>query len=100
MTRIYVFKRLFKYVSKYKSKLLLIAVLGLIGVVFEVAKPLPIKLIIDNVLSDQPLPHFLSNLFTDTKEILLFTQQMYCSLVPDKAFYTVLKGIQLHTQYV
>jgi len=97
MTRIYVFKRFFQYVSKYKSKLVLIAVLGLIGAVFEVAKPLPIKLIIDNVLSYQPLPHFLSNLFTDTKEILLFTQQMFCSLVPDKALNTVLKGIQLHT---
>ena len=69
MTRIYVFKRLFQYVSRYKSKLLLIAVLGLIGVVFEVAKPLPIKLVIDNVLSNQPLPHFLSNLFADTSFI-------------------------------
>lgn len=66
MTRIYVFKRLFQYVSKYKSKLILIAVLGLIGVVFEVAKPLPIKLVIDNVLSSHPLPGFLSSLFADT----------------------------------
>ncbi|MEO7291936.1 MAG: ABC transporter ATP-binding protein, partial [Ginsengibacter sp.] len=65
MNQLYVFKRLLQYVSKYKSKLVLIAVLGLIGVVFEVAKPLPIKLVIDNVLSNQPLPHFLSNLFTD-----------------------------------
>ena len=65
MNQLYVFKRLLQYVSKYKSKLLLIAVLGLIGVVFEVAKPLPIKLVIDNVLSGHPLPHFLSNLFSD-----------------------------------
>ena len=66
MSQLYVFKRLLQYVAKYKSKLLLIAVLGLIGVVFEVAKPLPIKLVIDNVLSSQPLPGFLSSLFGDT----------------------------------
>lgn len=65
MNQLYVFKRLLQYVSKYKSKLLLIAVLGLIGVVFEVAKPLPIKLVIDNVLSNHPLPHFFSSLFSD-----------------------------------
>ena len=65
----YVFKRLLQYVSKYKSKLFWIALLGLIGVAFEVAKPLPIKLVIDNVLSNHPLPHFLSNLFADTSLI-------------------------------
>ena len=27
------------------------------------AKPLPIKLVIDNVLSNHPLPHFISGLF-------------------------------------
>jgi ABC-type bacteriocin/lantibiotic exporter with double-glycine peptidase domain len=50
MKQIYIFKRLLKYVAKYKSKLVLIAILGLIGVAFEVAKPLPLKLVIDNVL--------------------------------------------------
>ncbi len=69
MAHLYVFKRLFHYVSKYKSKLVLIAVLGLIGVAFEIAKPFPIKLVIDNVLSNHPLPHFLSNLFNDTSLI-------------------------------
>ena len=66
MSHVYVFKRLFQYIYIYKSKLVLIALLGLIGVVFEVAKPLPIKLVIDNVLSDHPLPHFISSLFSDT----------------------------------
>src|SRR5687767_1255088 len=69
MSRMYVFKRLLQYVAKYRSKLILIALLGLIGVAFEVAKPLPIKLVIDNVLSNQPLPGFLSGFFGDTSFI-------------------------------
>jgi ABC-type bacteriocin/lantibiotic exporter with double-glycine peptidase domain len=48
-------------VAKYKSRLLIIAVLGLIGIVFEVAKPLPVKIVIDNVLSNHPLPGFISS---------------------------------------
>lgn len=66
MKQVYVFKRLLQYVSKYKLRLFVIAVLGLVGIVFEVAKPLPIKLVIDNVLSNRPLPHFLSGFFADT----------------------------------
>ncbi len=59
MKNIHVIKRLFRYVSHYKSKLFLIILIGLIGVAFEVAKPLPIKIVIDNVLSGHPLPVFL-----------------------------------------
>ena len=55
MNQVYVFRRLFQYVSRYKSRLYLIAFLGLMGVLFEVAKPLPVKFVIDFVLSNQPL---------------------------------------------
>ncbi len=63
MKRFYVLKRLWSYISKYKARLLLLAFLGLLGVLFEVAKPLPIKLVIDNVLSDRPLPSLVQTLF-------------------------------------
>ncbi len=56
-----VIKRLFGYVSDYKVRLAILLFIALIGVVFEVAKPLPIKIVIDNVLSGQPLPAFLQN---------------------------------------
>jgi ATP-binding cassette subfamily B protein len=54
-----VIRRLFTYVSHYKSRLLFLLLIALLGIVFEVAKPLPIKIVIDNVLSGQPLPAFL-----------------------------------------
>lgn len=63
MKRFYVLKRLFHYVKQHKLRLLLLALVSLLGVSFEVAKPLPIKLVIDNVLSDRPLPSFLQSLF-------------------------------------
>lgn len=71
------FKRLLQYVSKYKLRLFLIALLGLLGVLFEVAKPLPIKFIIDNVLSNQPLPPFLSGWFNDTSILENKKQLLY-----------------------
>ena len=64
MNQLYVFKRLFQYVTRYKSKLVYIGILGLIGVCFELAKPLPIKMVIDYVLSDHPFPSFLSEIFS------------------------------------
>jgi ABC-type multidrug transport system fused ATPase/permease subunit len=75
MKTIYVFKRLLQYVSKYKLKLILLTVLALTGVIFEVAKPLPIKLVVDNVLSDHPLPDIItrlmgSELLSDKKQLL------------------------------
>src|SRR5690349_6555026 len=63
MKRFYVLKRLFTYVANYKRRLMYIVLIGLIGVVFEVAKPLPVKLVIDNVLTSQPVPGFVSKLF-------------------------------------
>src|SRR5688572_18070820 len=65
MQYVHVFKRLFQYIYRHRSKLVLVVVLGLIAVLFEVAKPLPIKFVIDNVLSDHPLPRFVSHLFGD-----------------------------------
>lgn len=70
MNQKYVFKRLFQYVAKYKGKLWLIILLGLLGVLFEVAKPLPVKLVIDNVLSDHKLPAILSYLPASSNAIL------------------------------
>lgn len=65
MKKLHVFRRLWSYVAKYKSRLFLLGILGLIGVLFEVAKPLPIKLVIDNVLSGHPLPRIVQYLFPD-----------------------------------
>ncbi len=63
MKNIQVIRRLFRYVSKYKAKyrLIILILIGLIGVAFEVAKPLPIKIVIDNVLTGQPLHPILQN---------------------------------------
>jgi ATP-binding cassette subfamily B protein len=56
MKTVYVFGRLWSYAARYKLKLLVIILIGLVAVSFEVLKPLPIKLVIDNVFSNRPLP--------------------------------------------
>ena len=61
MNNILVLKRLLRYVSKYTGKLIILILIGLIGVAFEVAKPLPVKIVIDNVLTGKPLPDFLQS---------------------------------------
>jgi ABC-type multidrug transport system fused ATPase/permease subunit len=63
MNQLYVFKRLFQYVSKYQKRLWFVGIISLLGVGFEVAKPFPIKIIIDNVLSNRPWNGFVNNLF-------------------------------------
>jgi ABC-type multidrug transport system fused ATPase/permease subunit len=55
--------KLLHYVAKHKLKIFYLIFLSLIGVGFEVLKPLPIKFIVDNVLSDQSLPGGISALF-------------------------------------
>lgn len=55
MKRTSVIKRLFSYVGRYKLRLLILLLIGLTSVLFEVAKPLPVKIVIDNVLSGQPI---------------------------------------------
>jgi ATP-binding cassette, subfamily B, bacterial len=54
--------RLISYSKKYKAKVALLIVLGFISVGFNVLSPLPIKYIIDNVLSDHTLPPALHRL--------------------------------------
>jgi ATP-binding cassette subfamily B protein len=58
-----VYGRLFHYILQYKSKLVTVALISLIGVGFEIVKPLPIKIVVDNVLSSQPLPAVFTQLF-------------------------------------
>lgn len=62
MKSAHVFKRLSHYIFRYRLRLLAIAVIGLFGVGFEVIKPLPIKLVIDNVLADHPIPPILNDI--------------------------------------
>jgi ATP-binding cassette, subfamily B, bacterial len=56
--------RLSRYFSKYSGQLFLTFLLALTGVVFELAKPWPIKVVIDNVLSGQPFPASMSHLIS------------------------------------
>ncbi|MBA2761486.1 MAG: ABC transporter ATP-binding protein, partial [Segetibacter sp.] len=55
--------RLIKFSANYKGSIFILILLGFIGVGFSVLQPLPIKYIIDNVLSNQPLPENLLNIF-------------------------------------
>ena len=54
---------LIKFSANYKAPIFILIFLGFIGVGFSVLQPLPIKYIIDNVLSNQPLPGSLKNIF-------------------------------------
>ncbi|WP_276502519.1 ABC transporter ATP-binding protein [Terrimonas pollutisoli] len=77
MTNIGVIKRLLGYVSCYRIKLIALILVAMIGVSFEVVKPLPIKIVIDNVLAGHPLPAFLQDITGLTmpggkRELLLF----------------------------
>lgn len=58
-----VYARLFHYILQYKSKLVIVALVSLVGVSFEIVKPLPIKILVDNVLSNKPLPTVFTHLF-------------------------------------
>ncbi|MDJ0902123.1 MAG: ABC transporter ATP-binding protein [Xenococcus sp. MO_188.B8] len=49
--------RLARYALPYKRGLLSVILLMLLGVGLNVLKPWPLKLIVDYVLTDQPLPH-------------------------------------------
>lgn len=55
--------RLMKFTLPYKGKIIQLIILGFISVGFSVLQPLPVKYIIDNVLSKQPLPDNLMSLF-------------------------------------
>ena len=55
--------RLMQFTAPYKWKVLLLIVIGLANVGFNVLRPLPMKYVIDNVLSDHPLPANLQQVF-------------------------------------
>jgi hypothetical protein len=50
-------------------------------VVFEVAKPLPIKVVIDNVFTGQPLSHVISQFTGITEPISREKLLLYCILL-------------------
>jgi ATP-binding cassette subfamily B protein len=55
-----VLRKTFQYVGRYRGRVVGIVLLALVGVGCEVARPLPVKYIIDHVLGNQPLPGFLA----------------------------------------
>jgi len=55
--------RLLLYSFRYWKRFLLLLFIALLGVGIEVAKPLPLKIIIDNVLANQTLPAFFAQFF-------------------------------------
>ena len=63
MSKTRILFRLIKFSANYKAPIFILIFLGFIGVGFSVLQPLPIKYIIDNVLSNQPLPGSLKNIF-------------------------------------
>jgi ABC-type multidrug transport system fused ATPase/permease subunit len=65
--------RLLKYVLRYRGRLLLLIPVALFGVLLEISKPLPLKVIFDYVLANQPLPSFWANFLPDfSRSDLLF----------------------------
>jgi ABC-type multidrug transport system fused ATPase/permease subunit len=76
MKDIQIIYRLLHYSFRYWKRFLALLVVALFGVGVEVAKPLPLKIIIDNVLANQKLPAFFAQFFENsgaalTKEYLL-----------------------------
>ena len=59
MSKTQILIRLIKFTANYKGKILLLICLGFLSVGFSVLQPLPVKYIIDNVLSNHPLPESL-----------------------------------------
>jgi len=63
MEKVRILFRLSKFTIKYKWKVLFLIFLSLISVGFSVLQPLPIKYIIDSILSNNPLPQRLVSIF-------------------------------------
>ena len=70
MTKTKILFRLIKFTANYKAQIVLLILLGFISVGFSVLQPLPIKYIIDNVLSNHPLPARLTDIFNDNGELI------------------------------
>lgn len=62
MKNVQLLRRLFHYVAPYRGKLAGLIGIALVGVGFEVVKPLPLKIVIDTVLGNKPLPLFVQHL--------------------------------------
>ncbi|MDQ3710871.1 MAG: ABC transporter transmembrane domain-containing protein, partial [Acidobacteriota bacterium] len=67
--------RLLGYSARYWRRFAFLLVVALFGVVIEVAKPLPLKIIIDSVLASQPIPAMLSR-FLGRGVILLNKEEL------------------------
>lgn len=55
-----VFFRLLAYTTRHKGMLCAAALLGLVGVAAELARPWPVKIVVDHVLAGRPLPPWLA----------------------------------------
>ncbi len=56
------FFRLLAYTARHKAALCLAGLLALMGVVVELARPWPVKIVVDHVLAGRPLPSWLATL--------------------------------------
>lgn len=56
------FLRLLAYTTRHKAPLCLAGLLALMGVVVELARPWPVKIVVDHVLAGRPLPAWLATL--------------------------------------
>lgn len=63
MKNLQILWRLLGYSARYWRRFVFLLVVALFGVVIEVAKPLPLKIIIDSVLASQPIPAMLAQFF-------------------------------------
>jgi ABC-type multidrug transport system fused ATPase/permease subunit len=55
-----IFFRLLAYTTRHKAALCFAGLLGLAGVLVELARPWPIKIVVDHVLGNRPLPSWLA----------------------------------------
>ena len=53
------FGRLMRYVFRYKGGLLLALMIAVVGMLFELARPWPIKFVVDYALTDHPRPDWM-----------------------------------------
>ena len=74
MSKFGILLRLIKYTTHYKGTIFILILLGFLSVGFSVLSPLPIRYIIDNVLSSHPLPGIMQNILggvPDKKSLLI-----------------------------
>ncbi len=73
--------RLLGYTARYWKRFLIVLSIALFGVGLEVAKPLPLKIVLDNVLGNQPLPVFITQFFGNVAASLSQEQLILWSVV-------------------